>query len=74
MLCLVQLIFRSDFVLTEIPVKFSLFLITGGVVFFLGLIMEVASFKCLDVGVIMITLRELIFVGTNFRGTNFHGN
>ena len=58
---LTQSIARTDFVLTKAPVKFSLLLLTGGVVFFLSLIMEVASLKYLNVGVIMI-IRNTDFI------------
>ena len=60
-LCLAQLVLRTDFVLTKAPVKFSWFLLIGGVVFFLALLMEIVSLKCLNVGVIMI-IRNTEFI------------
>ena len=60
-LLLTQLITKTDIVLTQVPIKFSLLLLTGGVVFFLALIMEVVSLKFLNVGVIMI-IRNTDFI------------
>ena len=60
-LSLAQFVFQTDLVLTQVPVKFSFFLLTGGVIFFLGMLMEVMSLKCLNVGIMMI-IRNTEFI------------
>eukprot|EP00111_Clytia_hemisphaerica_P001348 TCONS_00003837-protein len=50
-----------DFELTKVPVRFTYYVLTGGLILFFALITEVVSLKCLNIGLVMV-LRNTEFI------------